>query len=71
MGRMDWKRVAAWGLVSIALWNALMFYAGMLVGEHWERVLEYLAEYNRVLTGLLVLLVLGLVWRWWRGRSRS
>jgi membrane protein DedA with SNARE-associated domain len=71
MGRMDWKRVALWGLLSIALWNALMFYAGMLVGQHWERVLDYLQEYNRILAGLLVLVVLGLVWRWWRRRPRS
>ena len=70
MGRMDWKRVAAWGLVSIALWNALMFYAGLLVGQHWGKVLEYLQEYNRVLTGILAIGALGLVWRWWRGRPR-
>lgn len=71
MGRMDWKRVALAGLLSIALWNALMFYAGMLVGQHWGRVLEYLEEYNRILTGLLVAGALGLAWRWWRRRSRS
>lgn len=70
MGRMDWRRVAAWGLVSIALWNALMFYAGLLVGQHWGKVLEYLQEYNRVLMGLLALGALGLVWRWWQGRPR-
>ncbi|MCC7265544.1 MAG: DedA family protein [Candidatus Latescibacteria bacterium] len=71
MGRMDWKRVALAGLLSIALWNALMFYAGMMVGQHWGRVLEYLEEYNRILTALLVAGALGLAWRWWRRRSRS
>ncbi|MBI2502932.1 MAG: DedA family protein [Candidatus Latescibacteria bacterium] len=69
MGRMEWKRVAFWGLVSIALWNGLMFYAGLLVGQHWQRVLEYLEEYNRVLSGVLVLVGLALAWRWWRRRS--
>lgn len=69
MGRMDWRRVALWGLLSIALWNGLMFYAGMLVGQHWERVLDYLEEYNRVLSGVLLAGVLALVWRWWRRRS--
>jgi len=71
MGRMDWKRVALAGLLSLALWNALMFYAGMLLGQHWERVLEYLGEYNRVLSGALALVVLALAWRWWRRRARS
>lgn len=69
MGRMEWRRVALWGLVSIVLWNGLMFYAGMLVGQHWERVLDYLEEYNRLLSGVLLACILALTWRWWRRRS--
>jgi membrane protein DedA with SNARE-associated domain len=71
MGRMDWRRVALWGLLSIALWNGLMFYAGMLVGQHWERMLDYLEKYNRVLTAALLACLLALAWRWWRRRSGS
>lgn len=71
IGRMDWRRVALAGLVSILLWNAVMFYAGMLVGQHWGRVLEYLEEYNRVLTAGLAAGACWLAWRWWRGRPRS
>ena len=35
MGGMGWKPVVGLGLVSMAIWNGLLIYAGLLVGNNW------------------------------------
>ena len=69
LGGMPWGKVVACGLVSMVAWNGLLFYAGLLVGQNWEQVTGLLAQYNRILLGLLALLGAGLGWRWWRARA--
>ena len=51
---LGWPMVAGLGLLSIALWNGLLLYAGLALGENWERVSELLGRYNRVVTVLLL-----------------
>ena len=68
IGRMNWKSVAFYGFVSMAIWNGLLLYAGLLVGQNWRKVVEYLKQYNRFFTLLLVGIVLVLLFRWWRRR---
>jgi membrane protein DedA with SNARE-associated domain len=46
------RRVFIWGLVSVALWNALLLWAGILVGQNWRQILVYLKTYNWILLGL-------------------
>ena len=67
-GGLGWLQVAGLGLLSMALWNGLLLYAGMALGENWSQVSEALARYNRwvlALTGLAAALA-GL--RWWLRR---
>ena len=40
------------GLASVALWNALLLWAGILVGQNWRQILVYLGNYNWILLGL-------------------
>lgn len=69
IGGMDWKRVALWATVSMAVWNGLLLYAGLLVGQNWGIVVEYLSQYNRVLTVLFALGIALFLRRKWRRRK--
>ena len=68
IGRMPWPTVVLCGAIGMAVWNGLLLYAGVLVGENWEQVTELLAQYNRLLVGILCLVGAVLLWRWWRKR---
>ncbi len=69
MGGMGWKPVVGLGLVSMAIWNGLLIYAGLLVGNNWERAVELLGDYNRtVLAGIATLVALALFRAWRRRR---
>lgn len=69
IGGMNWKKVALYGFVSMAIWNGLLLYAGLLVGQNWEAVVELMRQYNRILGLLLGLALLFLLGRWWRRRK--
>ena len=69
LGGMKWMTVAVCGAISTAAWNGLLLYAGLMVGQNWEQVTGLLKQYNIVLLGLLLLLVVVFLWRWWAKRS--
>ena len=71
IGGMSLKVVAGLGLVSIAIWNGLLLYAGLFLGQNWGRVLGLLEAYNRIWLILLVLFALGLIWRRRREKRSS
>ncbi len=71
LGRMPWPTVALCGGIGMAVWNGLLLYAGILVGENWEQVAELLAQYNRLLVGILGLVGAVLTWFWWRKRRAA
>ena len=65
IGRMDWRHVIPLGLASMALWNGLLMYGAMSVGENWDAVVQLLRQYNVVALSLLALGVLALGVRHW------
>ena len=44
-------------------------YLGNFIGQNWEQVTGLLKQYNIVLLGLVLLLAVVLLWRWWAKRS--
>jgi len=70
IGGMGWRPVAAMGLLSMAVWNAGLLFAGSLVGRNWDQVAAALAQYNRGVTVAALALAAALALRWWR-RSRG
>jgi len=69
IGGMDWKKVEVCGGVSMAIWNGLLLYAGLMVGQNWGMVGQFLAQYNRILVSILVIAGLVVLSRWWRRRK--
>ena len=55
VGRMGWKVVFCGGLVSMGIWNGLLIYLGLLLGDNWKIASELLSDYNRVVLSALAL----------------
>ena len=60
MCRLPWLKVAALALVSCALWNGLLIWAGYLLGANWRAIEEILRQYTRALAAAA--LIVGGVW---------
>lgn len=59
---------------SSLLWNGILVSAGFALGSNWERVGFYLSTYSQIVTGIVVLVILILVIRYFstrNGRQRS
>ena len=63
---LRWGPTALWATVSATAWSALLVWGGAALGARWERVLDWLAAYGRVVTvALVVALAAAAVRRWW------
>ena len=65
---LGWVTVAGLGLLSMALWNGLLLYAGLALGENWERVSGLLSRYNRAVIALLLIGAAAIGLRLWLRR---
>jgi len=50
--------------LSALVWNAILVSAGWYLGRHWERIGFYLNTYSQIVTGIIILVVLILVARY-------
>jgi membrane protein DedA with SNARE-associated domain len=71
MARLSPWKVLGFGLLSAAAWNAMLFALGITVGANWNRLEGILVTYGEVVWGLIALLVLVLLVRWWWRRQPS
>lgn len=44
--------------LAVLIWCGILIYAGFYLGSHWERVLEFLALYNKIFTTILTFAVI-------------
>ncbi len=57
---------------SALVWNTLLIIGGYTLGANWRVIVDYLKSYGEFVTGLLIAVVLVyLVYRWLRNRTRS
>jgi membrane protein DedA with SNARE-associated domain len=50
-------------LVSAMIWNGLLLFAGMLVGNNWGIISDIISQYNKVLIALTVLIIGYIIYR--------
>jgi membrane protein DedA with SNARE-associated domain len=58
-------------LLSALIWNSLLITGGYLLGNNWERIGFYISTYSQVVTGLVVLIVIIFVARYFAKSSRK
>ncbi len=69
--RMHPVRMVAYVTLGTFLWNSLLVFFGLKVGENWQLVIKVLKTYNQVVIGLAVVLIGGYYgWKRWR-RARD
>ena len=66
--RLPAGRTATWATISAFAWCVLLVGAGAWVGAEWERVLDVLGAYGKVITALVALAVVVGAVRWWNRR---
>lgn len=67
ISRMHPLRMFLYVLLGTFLWNSILVYFGVMVGENWGLVVHVLDVYNRVLMAAMVALAAGyIIWRWRR-----
>jgi membrane protein DedA with SNARE-associated domain len=69
ISRMHPVRMTLYVLVGTFLWNSLLVYFGLMVGENWLIVIGAMKTYNRVLAVLMVMGGIGFWW-WWRKKKQ-
>jgi membrane protein DedA with SNARE-associated domain len=50
-------------LVSALIWNALLIVAGMLLGDHWEVIIDIISRYNQIFIALTILIAAYIFYR--------
>jgi membrane protein DedA with SNARE-associated domain len=57
--------------ISALIWNAILIYAGTLVGANWESIGVYLTTYSQIVTALVVIAVGIGVFFWYRRKEKK
>jgi membrane protein DedA with SNARE-associated domain len=57
--------------VSALTWNFLLLFAGMKLGQNWQRVAFYADSYSKAISGILVILGLLILARYLMNRSNA
>ena len=66
---LRWAPTALWATASAVAWSGLLLWGGAALGSRWERVLDWLAAYGRVVTVALVAVLAAWAVRRWRARN--
>ena len=62
---------AFFATLSALVWTVLITYAGFAVGENWSRITVFLRDYGRVVLGIVILVALFQLGRWYLKRRGS
>ncbi len=71
MGRMPLLPFLALTIVGSAVWTLLLTYAGLVLGENWTVVLDWIKQYQRVVIVILVVAIVAFGLRWYVSRRRE
>lgn len=71
MSNMPMQRFLFFSALGTGLWNLLLATAGYLLGDNWERVLEWLAVWEDVVLAVVVLAGVIVVVRFVRNKRRA
>ncbi len=71
MSQLEFWRTTLLCTLSALVWNGVIIYLGMVLGNNWKLGEKILAQYGEVVSIILGALVLFFVVRWWIRRRRQ
>jgi membrane protein DedA with SNARE-associated domain len=63
IGKMNVKKFTIYTILGAALWNGILMYLGMFLGQHWNEVSQYLEGLDIIIVVLLIVGCLYFVYR--------
>jgi len=66
--RMPWRRFLIFNFLGAALWVTTISAAGYLFGWHWDRLQRDVSRFD---LGVVILVLMAVVFLWWRSRRDS
>ena len=66
--RMQWRKFLIFNFLGAALWVSVISGAGYLFGQHWHRLERIIKRFD---VAVAIVVILALVWVWWRKRSEN
>lgn len=71
MNRMPLGPFLAYTTLGSAIWNGLLGYTGMIVGENWNSILGWVDTYEQIILGVLALVIVVMLIRYlWQTRTQ-
>lgn len=61
MDRMPLGKFLIFTTLGSTIWTGLLAYAGMVLGQNWANILEFIETYQRFVAAILVVIVIGFV----------
>lgn len=71
MAHTDPWKTAFYATLSAVIWTSLITYGGFAVGENWPVIANYLRDYGRLMLGIIVVIGLVQIVRWYLKRKGS
>jgi membrane protein DedA with SNARE-associated domain len=57
MSRLDWKKTAICTLIGTCIYNTILVYLGMKLGENWKTYGPLIWKYNRIFLGIIIIII--------------
>ncbi len=69
--KLKWIPVLLFATISALIWNGLLMWGGLLLGNNWQHIMDIVSDYNKIvlLLSAIVILLLGI--RWYRKKQNK
>ncbi len=71
IGKMNVRKFTIYTILGAALWNGILTYLGVLLGQHWAEVSQYMENLDLIILLLLIIVVLYFVYRHLSRRKKT
>tara|TARA_B100001094_G_C18032063_1_gene720642 strand:+ start:407 stop:1012 length:606 start_codon:yes stop_codon:yes gene_type:complete len=68
IAKLNWVFVSLCGLLSLLIWNGMLFYFGFVLGKNWSSVVEVVGNYSKT---VMVFICVCMTIVFWRMRQKS